>query len=241
MLKMLPALPMLSIDPALPMLRIEPALPTDKIEPTLPMLKTLPTLRMLPTLPKLNTLNKLLALSGPAKLPVLMGARPRLHLERMGLPISDSSVLGTSSPIYPAAESLAARPTGSSRRSHTDARLPPAPPVQLRATTNDGPVRVNLQAKNPRLGEGLASAACTIMATKGHTGKSGQRRLRGARAGSQVRDRHISERRRPLLYRLCARPTKLRGPGHDIRVSNGPASRGHPGGPRFQAPGGRTA
>jgi len=73
---------MLKMLPALPMLRIEPALPMDKIEPTLPMLRTLPKLRMLPTLPKLKMLNKLLALSRPARLPVLMGARPRLHRER---------------------------------------------------------------------------------------------------------------------------------------------------------------
>jgi hypothetical protein len=80
MLKMLPALPMLRIEPELPMLRIEPALPMDRIDPTLPMLRTLPKLRMLPMLPKLKMLNKLLALSGPARLPVLLGARP--HVDR---------------------------------------------------------------------------------------------------------------------------------------------------------------
>ena len=63
----------------------------DKIDPALPMLRTLPKLRMLPTLPKLRMLNKLLALSGPARLPVLMGAR--LRLERLDLPTIDSSVL----------------------------------------------------------------------------------------------------------------------------------------------------
>ena len=77
--------------------RMEPALPMDKIDPALPMLRTLPKLRMEPTLPKLRTLKKLLALSGPARLQVLMGAR--LRLERLDLPIIDSSVLDTSSPI----------------------------------------------------------------------------------------------------------------------------------------------
>jgi hypothetical protein len=73
------------------MLRIDPALPIDKIDPALPTLKMLPKLRMLPTLPKLRMLNKLLALSGPVRLPLLIGFSPRL--ERLDLPIIDSSVL----------------------------------------------------------------------------------------------------------------------------------------------------
>jgi hypothetical protein len=107
---MLPALPMLSIDPALPMLRIEPALPMDKIEPALPMLKTLPKLKMLPTLPKLKMLNKLLALSGLARLPVSMGARPRLRRERVDLPKIDSSALDTPLLVNPSLKSLTASP-----------------------------------------------------------------------------------------------------------------------------------
>jgi hypothetical protein len=76
------------------MLRIDPALPIDKIDPALPMLRMLPKLRMLPTLPKLRMLNKLLALSGPARVPVLIDVRPRL--ERLDLPMIYSSVLATS-------------------------------------------------------------------------------------------------------------------------------------------------
>src|SRR3712207_3306774 len=96
---MLPALPMQSIDPALAMDRIDPALAIDKIDPALPMLRTLPKLRMLPTLPKLRMLNKLLALSGPMWPPALMGSP--LRLERLDLPMIDSSVLETSSLINP--------------------------------------------------------------------------------------------------------------------------------------------
>jgi hypothetical protein len=61
----------------------------DSIEPTLPMLRTLPRLKMLPTLPKLRMLNKLLALSGPARLTVLVrdGVRPRL--DRTDLRMAD--------------------------------------------------------------------------------------------------------------------------------------------------------
>jgi hypothetical protein len=106
MLKMLPTLPMLRIEPELPMLRIEPALPMDRIDPALPMLRTLPKLRTLPTLQKLRMLNRLLALSGPAKPFVLIGARPRLRLERMDLPMIHSPVL-----VEPSAESLTALPT----------------------------------------------------------------------------------------------------------------------------------
>jgi hypothetical protein len=60
-----------------------------RIEPELPMLRTLPRLKMLPTLPKLRMLNKLLALSGPARLPVLVrdGVRPRL--DRTDLRMAD--------------------------------------------------------------------------------------------------------------------------------------------------------
>jgi hypothetical protein len=77
------------------MLRIDPALPMDKIDPALPMLRTLPKLRMLPTLPKLRMLKKLLALSGHARLPVLiLYASPRF--ERLDLPMIASSVLDTS-------------------------------------------------------------------------------------------------------------------------------------------------
>ena len=63
------------------------------------MLRTLPKLRMLPALAKLRTLKKLLALSGPARLPVPMGARPRL--ERLDLPMPDSSALDASSLVNP--------------------------------------------------------------------------------------------------------------------------------------------
>ncbi len=79
--------------------RIDPALPIDRIDPALPMLRTLPKLRMLPMLPKLRMLNKLLALSGPARLPVL--TRAPLRLERLDLPMIDSSVLDTCSLINP--------------------------------------------------------------------------------------------------------------------------------------------
>ncbi len=99
---MLPALPMLSIDPALPMLRIDPALPIDKIDPALPMLRMLPKLRMLPTLKKLKMLSELLALNRPARLPVLVGVRPRLRFERVGLLMIVSSALDVFLPIKPA-------------------------------------------------------------------------------------------------------------------------------------------
>ena len=69
MLKMLPALPMHSIDPALPTDKVDPALPMDKIEPALPILRRLPMLMMLPTLPKLKMLSRLLAPAKPARLP----------------------------------------------------------------------------------------------------------------------------------------------------------------------------
>jgi hypothetical protein len=93
---------MLSIDPALPMLSIEPALPMDNIEPALPILRTLPRLRMLPTLKKLKMLRELLALKRPARLPVLMGARPRHRFERVGLLMIVSSVLDAYLSIKPA-------------------------------------------------------------------------------------------------------------------------------------------
>jgi hypothetical protein len=119
MLKMLPALPMLRIEPELPMLRIEPALPMDRIEPTLPILRTLPKLKMLPTLPKLKMLNKLLVLSRPVRLPVLMVARPRLHLDRTDSRIADPSPYVASYPL-PRENTLAAyrrsRLTSPSRR-----------------------------------------------------------------------------------------------------------------------------
>jgi hypothetical protein len=97
MLRMLPTLPMLSIEPELPMLRIEPALPMDKIEPALPMLKTLPKLMMLPTLPKLMMLNKLLALLRPAKLPVQARDSARFRRERADLCMVASSSFAASS------------------------------------------------------------------------------------------------------------------------------------------------
>ena len=84
------------------MLRIDLALPIDKIDPALPMLRTLPKLRMEPTLPKLRTLKKLLALSGPARLPVLMG--DSLRLERLDLPTINSSVARYPSLINPSLE-----------------------------------------------------------------------------------------------------------------------------------------
>jgi hypothetical protein len=65
------------------------------IDPALPMLRTLPKLRML---------NKLLALNGPPRLLVLMGARLRLRLERLDLPMIDSSVLETSLLVNPSLE-----------------------------------------------------------------------------------------------------------------------------------------
>jgi hypothetical protein len=103
------------------MLRIDPALPMDRIEPTLPMLRMLPKLKTLPTLKKLKMLSELLALSGPARLPVLTGAR--LHLERVDLPMIDPSMLDTSSLINPSPESLTASPTVSPRCSHTETHL----------------------------------------------------------------------------------------------------------------------
>jgi hypothetical protein len=141
MLRMLPALPMLSIEPALPMLRIDPALPMDRSEPALPMLSTLPTLRMLPTLQKLKTLNGLLTLSRLARLPVLRGARPRLRLECVDLPKSDSSVLDTSSLFNPYAKSLAAWPTVLPHCTRTETRIRRRPLLQRRAVTKDEPLR----------------------------------------------------------------------------------------------------
>jgi len=58
---------------------------------------------------------------------------------------------------------------------------------------------------------------------------------RGARAGLQVRDRHLLERRGRLLRRLRARPGQLRGLGDDLRGGAVPDTRGHRGGPRLQA------
>jgi hypothetical protein len=124
--KMLPALPMLRIEPELPMLRIEPALPMDSIEPTLPMLRTLPKLGILPTLPKLKILKKLLALSGPARLTVLMSARLRLRLERVDLRIINSSVFGTSSFNDASQDSLTAPPDLSPHCNRTVATTGPA-------------------------------------------------------------------------------------------------------------------
>jgi hypothetical protein len=105
MLRMLPALPMDSIEPALPMLSMEPALPMERIEPALPMLRTLPTLNMLPTLAKLKTLNKLFALDIPARLR-LDRARPRMSASSLAFALSASSAQFSSardvgSPVEP--------------------------------------------------------------------------------------------------------------------------------------------
>jgi hypothetical protein len=82
-------------------------------------------------------LNELLPLSGPARLPELIG--PRLRLERVDLPMIDSSLLDTTSLIDLSAERLTASPTISPHCSHTELRPPAgAFPLTLRRARTGG-------------------------------------------------------------------------------------------------------
>jgi hypothetical protein len=68
---------MLRIEPALPILSMEPALPMLSMLPALPMLRMEPALRMLPTLRKLRMLREPPALSRSARRDGRLRCEPR--------------------------------------------------------------------------------------------------------------------------------------------------------------------